>query len=121
GLLFALVIGFGAWYIAVVNDWSSKRLEATINRLIQVVVVSVWLCYYGIMQSNWGRTLGQRTLGLRVVGPDGGPPGFGRVLIREMAKSISSFAFFIGYLWVLWEPQGRAWHDLIAGTRIVRE
>lgn len=38
---------------------------------------------------------------------------------RAVFSLISGYALFLGYLWALWEPQRRTWHDLIAGTKVV--
>jgi len=33
---------------------------------------------------------------------------------------VSYFSFFIGLLAILWDRERRGWHDLLAGTRVVR-
>jgi uncharacterized RDD family membrane protein YckC len=40
-------------------------------------------------------------------------------MMRAGFSLLSGYALFVGYLWALWEPQRRTWHDLIAGTRVV--
>ena len=35
----------------------------------------------------------------------------------EQAPAI---AFFVGYLWMLWEPRKRTWHDIVADSLVVR-
>jgi uncharacterized RDD family membrane protein YckC len=27
---------------------------------------------------------------------------------------------FIGFIWVLWDPKKRGWHDYIGGTYVIR-
>ena len=32
----------------------------------------------------------------------------------------SALALFLGYLWMLWEPRKRTWHDIVADSLVVR-
>ena len=66
-----------------------------------------------------GETLGMRAWKLRVVGPDGGPPGWGRALLRFAAALLSWLPLGLGFLWVLVDKDGLAWHDRLSGTRLV--
>lgn len=67
-----------------------------------------------------GETLGMRAWKLRVVGPDGRPPGWGRALLRFGSALLSWFPLGLGFLWVLVDRDGLAWHDRLSGTRLVR-
>ena len=59
--------------------------------------------------------------GIRVVGPGGANPGYFRAAVREtIGKFVSWFACFLGFLWMLWDPQQQTWHDKICGTTVVR-
>ena len=66
-----------------------------------------------------GETLGMRAWRLRVVGPDGRPPGWGRALGRFAAAILSWAVLALGFLWVLVDPERLAWHDRLSGTRLV--
>ena len=69
----------------------------------------------------WGRTLGKRLLGLRVVNEAGNAPGIGRVILREIiGRFISGLVFGLGYLWVAWDGRKQGWHDKIGGTTVQR-
>jgi len=71
--------------------------------------------------SHWlsGATLGKRLVGLRVVGPDGRPPGPGRSALRS-AVAVAGVAFLgAGPLLALFTLSGRAAHDWVAGTSVV--
>jgi uncharacterized RDD family membrane protein YckC len=51
----------------------------------------------------------------------GGPPGWGKAIGRQLfAMIISSYVFYLGYLWMLWDSQNQTWHDKVAGTFVVR-
>jgi uncharacterized RDD family membrane protein YckC len=33
---------------------------------------------------------------------------------------VSGIALLLGYLWTLWDPEKRTWHDMVADTRVYR-
>lgn len=68
-----------------------------------------------------GETLGLRAWKLRLVGPDGRPPGWGRALLRCAAAILSWLPLGLGFLWVLVDRDRLAWHDRLSGTRLVRQ
>jgi uncharacterized RDD family membrane protein YckC len=43
----------------------------------------VWFAYFAVTEAYWGRGLGKRCMGLRVVGPDGDRPGLLRSTLRS--------------------------------------
>jgi len=75
---------------------------------------------YLVVGNGTGATLGKYTVGLRCVDANGEVPGLGRGLLRWIVSIFSFYALLIGYFWVLWEPQKRTWHDMAAGTYVVR-
>lgn len=78
-----------------------------------------WLYNMVLLKSLAGATLGKRLLGLRVVSADGAPLDKRQRMARSATSVLSGAAFFLGYLWALWEPQGLTWHDLLTGTRVI--
>jgi uncharacterized RDD family membrane protein YckC len=75
-----------------------------------------------LLYANDGRTWGKQAADIRVERLDGRTPGFGRAFLREVLKAILGFTvilWIIDVLWPLWQPEGRALHDLAAGTRVV--
>jgi uncharacterized RDD family membrane protein YckC len=60
-----------------------------------------------------------RVLGLEVEGEDGTrPPGLSRAFLRLLGYGLSACLFGIGFLMIAFS--GRALHDRIAGTRVVK-
>jgi uncharacterized RDD family membrane protein YckC len=77
-----------------------------------------YVAYHAVGNSA-GATPGKRLLGLRVVAADGGPLGFRRSLARAAGLLLSTPLCNLGFLWAFFQPESRAWHDLIAGSRVV--
>jgi uncharacterized RDD family membrane protein YckC len=53
-----------------------------------------------------GQTLGKSAMQIRVVSlADGQPLGYQRALIRDLARILSAFPFYLGYFWMLWNRE----------------
>ena len=97
-------------------------------------VIGAMLGYRPMMMARSGnrngQTLGRQAAGVRVVRTDGKPIGYRRALVREglvqtLLFVVPSYLFLwiplaLDLLWPLWDPEGRAVHDHLAGTRVVR-
>jgi uncharacterized RDD family membrane protein YckC len=69
-----------------------------------------------------GLTPGKYLVGEQVVDHlNGGQPGLGKMLLREIiGKWVSGLIFGLGYFWAIWDKDGQAWHDKIAGTVVIK-
>jgi uncharacterized RDD family membrane protein YckC len=76
----------------------------------------------GVLAGLTGKTLGKWTTGLRIERTDASLPGIGWALLRHFVGYPVSFVLLgIGFLMAIVNPTGRALHDLIAGTVVIRE
>lgn len=86
------------------------------------VVVGLFLLQWGYFAvqeiATRGRTLGKRVLGLRVVTAEGGTPGPGALLIRNLVKSLD---IIFGVPLMAVDPLSRRLGDRLAGTLVVHE
>jgi uncharacterized RDD family membrane protein YckC len=97
--------------------------EAVAPRWAPVLVISgLFLLdwgYFAVQEiATGGRTLGKRLLKLRVVTAEGGTPGPGPLLIRNLVRSLD---FFFGPLLMAIDPLSRRLGDRLAGTLVVHE
>ena len=77
--------------------------------------------YFPFFWARGGRTPGMRPFQLVVVRDrDGAPIGWGAALLRMVGMYFVSSVFYLGFIWVFVDRRRRAWHDLIAGTLVVR-
>lgn len=68
-----------------------------------------------------GRTLGKWVAGLRIERRDGVPLSFGRALLRHLVGyPLTILTLGLGFLIAAFNSEGRALHDLLAGTVLVR-
>lgn len=78
-----------------------------------------WFGYFGASWAFAGRTIGMGLLGIKVVQPDGGRASAARSIVRALALPLSFALCGLGFLGILFHPQRRALHDLIARTAVV--
>lgn len=89
--------------------------------LILVVAVVVSVGYFPWFWARDGQTPGMRMLGLQVVRDvDGGPISGMQALLRLVGYWVSGAVFYLGYVWILIDDRRRGWHDLIAGTVVIK-
>jgi uncharacterized RDD family membrane protein YckC len=116
----SMIDGFIAFFIfAIVGgivDGGNKSNES----IAVVVALIVALLYYIGSEGRWGRTVGKRALGLRVVDAKvGGPIGYWRALIRVFGRYLSSIPLCAGYLVMINDSRKQCWHDKLARTVVI--
>ena len=80
------------------------------------------LALAGFLVGFWtrsGQTLGMQSWRLRVEREDGGLLHAKQALARLALAVLSFVCLGLGYWWILVDPQRRAWHDRLTGTRVV--
>jgi uncharacterized RDD family membrane protein YckC len=80
----------------------------------------IWVIYHVSMWAWRGTTIGGVVFGLKIVRADGRPIDFAIALVRSLSSFLSAIALFLGFFWAGWTREKRAWHDLIAGTAVVK-
>ncbi len=90
--------------------------ESTIAAALGVLVGVAYQVYFF---TSTGQTLGSRVMGIRVMDVDGNPLSVTSALARVVGAYVSGALLGLGYLWMLWDDQGRTWHDMAANTTVV--
>lgn len=97
-----------------------RELSAVRDPLYAAGLLSTWFFYLGWCWRHGGMTLGMRAWKVRLVRLRGGSPGWGACLLRFAVSLLSATAAGLGFLWSLFDPQRRCWHDIASGTRLLR-
>jgi uncharacterized RDD family membrane protein YckC len=79
-----------------------------------------WVVYHVVLWAWRGTTVGGVVCRLKIVRSDGQPLNFAVALVRSLASVLSAFALCLGFFWAGWTRERLAWHDMIAGTAIVK-
>lgn len=86
--------------------------------------MAVWMVVVAMGFHIWfwthgGQTLGMRAWRIKIFSTDGQSVSFRQALVRYLVAILSLTILGLGFLWVLFDPQKRAWHDLASRTRLV--
>ncbi len=114
------------WIDAVFLDVALSATTAIFAKLgvyIPFEIIFIVLAIiYSVLLIGWkGQTIGKAFCGLVVQSVDGASIAFARTLLREsVGKFVSGSVLLLGFLWAGFGPRKRAWHDYIAGTKVVQ-
>lgn len=119
-LLVALWLAATALLLAVTGG----QLAATDRSIwlllaLRVLLILVTIGFFTYFWVHGGQTLGMRAWRIQLVSQSGRPVTLPQALVRCAAALVSVTALGLGFLWILWDPQHRAWHDYWSGTRLV--
>lgn len=93
------------------------------NRELVIVALLTLLLFvlnFVLLAGRNGQSAGMRILGIRIVRVDGTPFTTKHAAIRHLVGyPLSTAFFFLGFLWMLWDPKQQGWHDKIARTLVV--
>ena len=105
--------------LSIVTGIVSRAIHGATGSLLGFVIDAAYFTI--LIGASRGQTLGQMALGIRVIDFNtGGPIGYGRAFIRWIVSIISTIVIFLGYLWMLWDPQKQTWHDKAAASVPIR-
>ncbi|GAB3731858.1 hypothetical protein GCM10028794_08400 [Silanimonas algicola] len=132
-MLAALDRAFGAGHVALLDLAAALRSDAVLMAAMtqgtEVVVASLmsaglwgWSIvaayFVGFEASPWRGTPGKCALQLRVLAISGAPVGLPRAVLRFVAAGPSWLLMHLGHALAMVRDDGRAGHDLVAGTRV---
>src|SRR5216117_438897 len=119
-ILLALVLTLSIM-IARLMGGGARMAGGTAEKIGLIVTSVVAVLDLGVLAGLYGQTVGKWTTGLRIERTDGRLPGITRILLRNfVGYPLSLLPFGLGFLLAAVNPSGRALHDLIAGTVVVR-
>jgi uncharacterized RDD family membrane protein YckC len=88
--------------------------------IVAGLTVLLFLLNFVVLAGTGGQTAGMRILGVYIVRVDGRPFTMRQALLRHLiGYPLSTAAFFLGFLWMLWDPRQQGWHDKLARTIVV--
>ena len=108
-------------YIANRNDLKAKLEFYRLRNQVRDLSF-IGLIVYGVFMecTPLQATFGKALCGLKVVDAQGQRLTFARSLSRNWSKLLSYLSLSVGFIWALFNPRRQTWHDMIAGTYVVR-
>jgi uncharacterized RDD family membrane protein YckC len=83
-------------------------------------VTAMAVLYFFLGPLLFGKTLGLFLTGLTLTDQEGRPIGGGAAAIRSLAAALSAAYFWLGFVWILFDPGRQGFHDRISGTWVTR-
>lgn len=112
------LVAFATLLARVFGDGRSGSLLLTVGYLTALGVAFLNLV---VVAGFSGRTIGKWVAGLRIERRDGEPLSFGRALVRHLVGyPLTILTLGVGFLLAAFNSEGRALHDLLSGTVLVR-
>ena len=88
--------------------------------LLYLFFVAITLGYWIYFWGTSGATLGMRLLRLRVIDANTGATiGYARAVVRLLMTVVNSWACYIGWIWVAFDPRKQGWHDKVANSVVI--
>jgi uncharacterized RDD family membrane protein YckC len=118
-LLAVLMVATGLFLPLTGGEAISPRDHPALEFAYRAVLVALTVGFFGIFWTRRGQTLGMASWRVRVEREDGSLLSWGDTVRRLAAALLSWLPLGLGFLWVLFDPQRRTWHDRLSRTRIV--
>jgi uncharacterized RDD family membrane protein YckC len=118
-ILLAGVMAFATLLARLFGDM--RRGSAVVLTAGYIAVAAVGVLNFVVVASFSGRTLGKWRAGRRIERRDGETLSIARALVRHLlGYALTALTLGLGFLLAAFDPKGRALHDLLAGTVVVR-
>jgi uncharacterized RDD family membrane protein YckC len=118
-LLAVLMVATALFLPLTGGEAIDPRTDPLLEFVYRAVLVLLVVAFFGLFWTRRGQTLGMASWRLRVEREDGSLLGWGDTLRRLGWSLLSLLPLGLGYLWIVFDPQRRAWHDRLSGTRVV--
>lgn len=116
GILFVWLLGM---VVFGMNPMDPTTMGGPGGALVQYLLPAAYTIGFWIWIQA---TPGKMALGLVVVDANTGQPAStGRYIIRYVCYFLSAIVILLGFIWVAFNPRKQGWHDLIAGTVVVKK
>lgn len=121
-----LITGIGA--LAVADIVLSQSPGSFYEHLIMISLSGILVAsfplvfipvYFLVFHVLGGETPGKLVMGIRVVNRENKAIRPGASFLRVVGYLLSGFPLGTGFIWILFDQDKRAWHDKLAGTRVV--
>jgi len=109
--LVTMIYGWQYW-------WSESMIKGPADFLITWVMPAIAIVLFWVYRQA---TPGKIAIGARIVdAKTGAKPSTGQLIGRYLGYYVSTIPFFLGLIWVAFDPRKQGWHDKLAGTVVVR-
>jgi uncharacterized RDD family membrane protein YckC len=105
---------------ALASPFDQGNQQALRDPWFTLYLLGVWFAYLAVSWLRGGMTVGMRAWQIQLRREDGGPVTWKACLLRFAVSLLAAASFGLGFLWALFDPEQRAWHDMASKTRLYR-
>lgn len=112
--------------ILIIILWDSINSATSVEAMIEVIntfileYMAIKIAYQTFFTMQYGATIGKIVMKIRVIEIRTlSNPGFLSAFNRSVFRIVSEALFYLGFLWALFDPYRRSWHDLSAKTLVI--
>ncbi len=117
-LVLVIVAPLVTWIYGPAYWLSDSFIQGPADFVINWVFPAIAVVIFWIYRQA---TPGKMAIGAKIVdAKTGGKPSTGQLIGRYFAYYLSTIPLLLGFFWVGWDPRKQGWHDLLAGTVVVR-
>lgn len=116
-LLFALLF-ITAGLATALNKGHAIEPEHPFYMMYVFCLLTVCFLYFGGFWTHGGQTLGMRTWKIQLIGINEPAISWRQALLRFMVAIASWSVFGLGFIWSLFDKQGRTWHDMASQSML---
>lgn len=121
GMLYDGLMMIAIWGTTGIIGTAINHFEAPSGVLWQTLLFLELYCFFAWFWREDGQTVGMMAWRMRVVSIDGSPITFNQATIRFAGAILSFMCLGLGYFWMLVDPDGRTWNDIMSDSRVVVE
>ncbi len=111
------------FYFIYANNFNSATTVDMMVRLVNMLFLQVILLkviYHTFFVWMYGATPGKMLLKIKIILiEDFDKPNLTSAFVRAAIRIVSEMLFYLGFLWVLFNPLRQAWHDKAAKTMVI--
>ncbi|MDD2816968.1 MAG: RDD family protein [Thiotrichaceae bacterium] len=93
--------------------------KGNVSLIYQLYLLAIIFFYFAYPWKKSGQTLGMLAWRIRLESTTGQACTWQQLAIRFAVAIVSWLIAGLGFWWVLFNPERRAWHDLASSTRLV--
>ena len=112
-----LVLGISSSLFSLQTNESGIIEPSIVTR--QVVFALTIFAFFSWFWMKNGQTLGMQAWRVRLISVDGSRVKLKQTVIRFIGATLSLGFVGLGYFWQLFDSEGRTWHDILSGTRLI--
>lgn len=108
----AILMAKYQWFDVPLPESGRAELEGLEGFLLIVIII----LFYSFFWRRGGQTLGMKAWRLKLLDANGGPPSWGKCILRCLIAPIS---LTIGYLWAFVDSDNKCLQDRLSGTQVI--